>query len=169
MTRRFSQTTLADELSLGGVTEPELLQAMDWLLHRQERIENALARRHLSDGGFVLYDLSSSYVEGRCCPLAALGHNRDGKPGKLQVNWGLVCSPEGRPVAVRVHPGNTADPTTVPDVIDTVKQRFGIERVILVGDRAMITDAHAATLQGTRRGVRVRAEERADPQANEGG
>src|SRR5512140_2934660 len=147
MTRRFSQTTLADELSLGEVTEPELLAAMDWLLDRQERIENALARRHLSDGGFVLYDLSSSYVEGRCCPLAALGHSRDGKPGKLQVNWGLVCSPEGRPVAVQVHPGNTADPTTVPDVIDTVKQRFGIERVILVGDRAMITDPHAATLK----------------------
>ncbi|MGZ6589891.1 MAG: IS1634 family transposase [Solirubrobacteraceae bacterium] len=147
MTRRFSQTTLSDELSLGEVTEPELLQAMDWLLSRQERVENALARRHLTDGGFVLYDLSSSYVEGRCCPLAALGHSRDGKPGKQQVNWGLVCSPEGRPVSVQVHPGNTADPTTVPGVIDTVKERFGIERVILVGDRAMITDAHAATLK----------------------
>jgi transposase len=120
---------------------------MDWLLDRQQRVERALARRHLSDGGFVLYDLSSSYVEGRCCPLAALGHSRDGKPGTPQVNWGLVCSPEGRPVAVQVHPGNTADPTTVPGVIDTVKDRFGIERVILVGDRAMITDAHAATLK----------------------
>jgi len=147
MTRRFSQTTLAEELSLGEVTEAELLDAMDWLLARQERIENTLARRHLSDGGFVLYDLSSSYVEGRCCPLAALGHNRDGRQGKLQVNWGLVCSPEGRPVSVRVHPGNTADPTTVPGVIDAVKERFQIERVILVGDRAMITDAHAATLK----------------------
>ena len=147
MTRRFSQTTLGDELALGEVTEAELLGAMDWLLDRQERIEKTLARRHLEDGGFVLYDLSSSYVEGRCCPLAALGHSRDGKPGKLQVNWGLVCSPEGRPVSVQVHPGNTADPTTVPDVIDTVKERFGIERVILVGDRAMITDAHAQTLK----------------------
>jgi transposase len=95
----------------------------------------------------VRYDLSSSYFEGRCCPLPALGHNRDGKPGKLQVNWGLVCSPDGRPVSVQVHPGNTADPSTVPGVIDTVKERFGIERVILVGDRAMITDAHAATLK----------------------
>ena len=95
----------------------------------------------------MLYDLSSSYVEGRCCELAALGHSRDGKSGKLQVNWGLVCSPEGRPISVQVHPGNTADPTTVPGVIDTVKERFGIERVILVGDRAMITDAHAATLK----------------------
>jgi transposase len=147
MTRRFHQTTLADELALGEVTEPELMAALDWLAGRQERIERTLARRHLVDGGFVLYDLSSSYFEGRCCPLAALGHNRDGKPGKLQVNWGLVCSPDGRPVSVQVHPGNTADPSTVPGVIDTVKERFGIERVILVGDRAMITDAHAATLK----------------------
>ena len=147
MTRRFRQTTLADELALGEVTEPELMAAMDWLAERQQRIENTLARRHLVDGGFVLYDLSSSYFEGRCCPLAALGHNRDGKPGKLQVNWGLVCSPDGRPVSVQVHPGNTADPSTVPGVIDTVKERFGIERVILVGDRAMITDAHANTLK----------------------
>lgn len=147
MTRRFSQTTLGEELSLGEVTEPELLQAMDWLLDRQDRIEQTLARRHLTDGGFVLYDLSSSYVEGRCCELAALGHSRDGKPGKLQVNWGLVCSPEGRPLAVKVHPGNTADPSTVPGVIDQVKDKFGIERVILVGDRAMITDAHAQTIK----------------------
>jgi DDE family transposase len=147
MTRRFSQTTLAEELSLGDVTEPELLDAMDWLLARQQRIEKTLARRHLQDGGFVLYDLSSSYFEGRCCPLAALGHNRDGKSGKLQVNWGLVCSPDGRAVSVHVHPGNTADPSTVPDVIDTIKEQFGIERVILVGDRAMITDAHAQTLK----------------------
>ena len=147
MTRRFSQTTLGEELLVGEVTEPELLAAMDWLQDRQERIEKTLARRHLADGGFVLYDLSSSYVEGRCCELAALGHNRDGKPGKLQINWGLVCSPEGRPVSVQVHPGNTADPVTVPGAIDTIKEKFGIERVILVGDRAMITDAHAATLK----------------------
>jgi Transposase DDE domain len=147
MTRRFHQTTMADELSLGEVKEAELLAAMDWLADRQDRIEKTLARRHLVQGGFVLYDLSSSYFEGRCCPLAALGHNRDGKPGKPQVNWGLVCSADGRPVSVQVHPGNTGDPTTVPDVLDTIKQKFGIERVILVGDRAMITDAHAATLK----------------------
>jgi Transposase DDE domain len=147
MTRRFAQTTLGDELALGEVTEPQLLSAMDWLLDRQDRIEKTLARRHLAEGSFVLYDLSSSYVEGRCCELAALGHSRDGKPGKLQVNWGLVCSPEGRPVAVQVHPGNTADPTTVPGVLDTIKDKFGIDRVILVGDRAMITDAHAATIK----------------------
>jgi hypothetical protein len=147
MTRRFAQTTLSGELGLGEVEEPDLLAAMDWLLERQERIERSLARRHLAEGAFVLYDLSSSYVEGRCCPLAALGHNRDAKQGKLQVNWGLVCSPEGRPVSVQVHPGNTADPTTIPGVLDIVRERFGIERVILVGDRAMITDAHAATLK----------------------
>lgn len=146
-TRRFSQTTLAGELSLGEVTEAELLSAMDWLLPRQERLERALARRHLTDGGFVLYDLSSSYFEGRCCPLAALGHSRDGKKGKLQVNWGLVCSPEGRPVSVQVHPGNTSDSKTLPGVLDSVRECFGIERVILVGDRAMITDTHAAKLK----------------------
>jgi Transposase DDE domain len=147
MTRRFGQSTLADELDVGEVTEAELLGAMDWLAERQQRIEKALARRHLVADGFVLYDLSSSYVEGRCCELAALGHSRDGKPGKPQINWGLVCSPEGRPVSVQVHPGNTADPSTVPEVLDTIRERFGIERVILVGDRAMITDAHAATLK----------------------
>jgi hypothetical protein len=147
MTRRFAQSTLGEELALGEVTEHELLAAMDWLVDRQDRIEKALARRHLGDGGFVLYDLSSSYVEGRCCELAALGHNRDGKIGKPQINWGLVCSPEGRPVSVQVHPGNTADPSTVAGVIDQVKEKFGIQRVILVGDRAMITEAHAATLK----------------------
>jgi hypothetical protein len=145
-TRRFSQSTLSEELALGEVSEPELLSAMDWLLARQERIERALAARHLTDGGFVLYDLSSSYFEGRHCPLAALGHNRDGKKGKLQVNWGLICSPEGRPVSVQVHPGNTADPKTLPGVLDTVRERFGIERAIFVGDRAMITQAHAQKL-----------------------
>lgn len=146
-TRRFSQSTLGEELALGEVSEPELLAAMDWLLARQQRIERALAARHLTDDGFVLYDLSSSYFEGRHCPLAALGHNRDGKKGKLQVNWGLICSPEGRPVSVQVHPGNTADPKTLPGVLDTVAERFGVARAILVGDRAMITHAHAQKLR----------------------
>ena len=147
MTRSFSQTTLGEELALGEVTEPELLGAMDWLLERQRRVEDTLARRHLTDGGFVLYDLSSSYVEGRCCPPAKLGQSGDAKPGKPPVNCGLVCSPEGRPVAVQLHPGNTADPSTLPGVIDSVRERLGIERVVLVGDRAMITDAHAAALK----------------------
>jgi hypothetical protein len=150
-TRRLRQTTLGDELSLGEVSEAELLSAMDWLLDRQGRIESALARRHLQPGSFVLYDLSSSYLEGRACPLGALGHSRDGKRGKPQVNWGLVCSPEGRPVAVRVHAGNTADPNTLPSAVDAITKDFGIERVIFVGDRAMITAAHAKTL--TERGM----------------
>jgi len=145
-TRRFAQTTLGDELGLGDVTEAELLAAMDWLLERQDRIERSLARRHLGGEGFVLYDLSSSYVEGRCCPLASLGYSRDGRKGKLQVNYGLICSPEGRPVAVQVHDGKTADPTTVPGALQAVRERFGIERAIFVGDRAMITQAHAQTL-----------------------
>jgi len=151
LTRRLQQTTLANELSLGEVSEAELLSAMDWLSERQGRIERTLARRHLEPGSFVLYDLSSSYLEGRRCPLAALGHSRDGRRGKLQVNWGLVCSPEGRPVALRVHPGNTADPKTLPAAVEAVTRDFGIERVIFVGDRAMITAAHAKTL--TERGI----------------
>src|ERR1019366_8255725 len=151
-TRRFGQTTLADELSLGEVTEPELLAAMDWLLERQDRIERTLARRHLNDAGeegdgFVLYDLCSSYVEGRCCPLATLGYSRDGKKGKLQVNYGLICSPHGRPVGVRVHEGRTTDSQTVPDTVATIRQRFGIEQVCFVGDRGMITQAHAQSLK----------------------
>ena len=96
-TRRFSKTTLADELALGEVEEAELLGAMDWLLERQERIERTLAKRHLEGEGFVLYDLSSSYVEGRCCPLATLGYSRDGGKGKPQVNYGLICCARGPP------------------------------------------------------------------------
>src|SRR5487761_62259 len=150
-TRRFSQTTLGDQLSLGEVTEAELMAAMDWLVERQDRIERTLARRHLPAEGdgeaFVLYDLSSSYMEGRCCPLAKLGFSRDGVKGKLQVNYGLICSPEGRPVAVRVHEGRTTDQQTVPDTVATIRQDFGIEQVVFVGDRGMITQAHAQSLK----------------------
>jgi hypothetical protein len=150
-TRRFGQSTLAEELSLGDVNEVELLAAMDWLLTQQPRIERTLARRHLTsegeDAGFVLYDLSSSYFEGRCCPLATLGYSRDGVKGKLQVNYGLICSPEGRPVGVHVCEGRTTDSQTVPDVIRQVRERFGIERVVFVGDRGMITQAHAASFK----------------------
>jgi DDE family transposase len=146
-TRRFGQTTLADELELGAVTEAELLAALDWLLERQDRFERTLARRHLAGEGFVLYDLSSSYVEGRCCPLAQLGYSRDGRKGTLQINYGLICSPEGRPVGVRVHAGKTQDQQTVPDAVQTVTARFGIANVVFVGDRGMITQAHAQTLK----------------------
>jgi hypothetical protein len=150
-TRRFAQTTLGDELSLGEVKEAELLAALDWLLERQPRIERTLARRHLPGdqdaNAFVLYDLSSSYMEGRCCPLATLGYSRDGVKGKLQVNYGLICSPEGRPVGVRVHAGSTTDSQTVLDTVAAVRERFGIEQVVFVGDRGMITHAHAATFK----------------------
>ena len=149
-TRRFAQTTLGDELSLGEVSEAELLAAMDWLSERQPRIET-LARRHLPGdqdaNAFVLYDLSSSYVEGRCCPLARLGYSRDGVKGKLQVNYGLICSPEGRPVGVRVHEGNVTDQQTVADSVRMIQQDFGIEQVCFVGDRGMITQAHASAFK----------------------
>jgi hypothetical protein len=150
-TRRFAQSTLAEELGLGEVGEAELLAAMDWLLERQDRIEKTLARRHLhanQDSGeaFVFYDLSSSYLEGRACPLGALGYSRDAVKGKLQVNYGLICSPEGRPVSVSVFAGSAQDQTTVPDALRSVRERFGIERVVFVGDRGMITQAHAESM-----------------------
>lgn len=146
-TRRFGVSTLAQELDLGEVKEAELLCAMDWLLERQERIEKTLAHRHLSPDGFVLYDLSSSYVEGRCCPLAKLGYSRDGRKGTQQVNYGLCCSPEGRPVAVHAFDGSTTDSKTLPDAVASVTERFEIKNVVLVGDRGMITQAHAQTLK----------------------
>ncbi|MGP8240834.1 MAG: IS1634 family transposase, partial [Solirubrobacteraceae bacterium] len=146
-TRRFGVSTLAQELDLGEVKEAELLSAMDWLLERQERIEKTLAARHLSRDGFVLYDLSSSYVEGRCCPLAKLGYSRDGRKGTQQVNYGLICSPEGRPVAVHAFDGSTTDSKTLPDAVQAVTELFGIKNVVLVGDRGMITQAHAQTLK----------------------
>src|SRR3954447_14732958 len=146
-TRRFAQSTLADELGLGEVSEAELLRAMDWLLGRQDRIEHALARRHLAAQGFVLYDLSSSYVEGRRCPLASLGYSRDRRKGTLQITYGLTCSPEGPPVAVRVHDGKTQDQQTVTETVQTITERFGIDNVVFVGDRGMITQAHAQTLK----------------------
>lgn len=145
-TRRYSKSTLGEELELGEVKEAELLAAMDWLLERQERIEKTLAKRHLGGEGFVLYDLSSSYMEGRCCPLAKLGYSRDKVKGKPQITYGLTCSPEGRPVAIAVHEGNITDQQTLPDAVAAVTQRFGIEHVVVVGDRGMITQAHAKTL-----------------------
>ena len=146
-TRRFGVSTLAQELDLGEVKEAELLGAMDWLLERQERIEKTLAHRHLSRDGFVLYDLSSSYVEGRCCPLAKLGYCRDRRKGTQQVNYGLICSPEGRPVAVHCFDGSTTDSKTLPDALQSVTERFAIKDVVLVGDRGMITQAHAQTFK----------------------
>jgi hypothetical protein len=146
-TRQLGLSTLGEELQVADASEAELLSAMDWLLARQERIERALARRHLQPGGLVLYDLSSSYLEGRKCPLAALGYPRDGKRGKLQISWGLTCSPEGRPVAVEVFDGNTHDDKTLPQALERIRKRFGIERVVVCGDRGMVTEANIDTLR----------------------
>ena len=146
-TRQFGLSTLGEELAVEEASEAELLSAMDWLLSRQERIETALARRYLTEGGFVLYDLSASYLEGRKCPLAAFGYPRDGKKGKLQIQYGLTCSPEGRPVAVEVFDGKIHDDKTLPSALERIKQRFGIERVVVCGDRGMVTEANIATLR----------------------
>jgi len=133
-------TTLGEELGLGPVDEDALYAAMDWLLPRQAKIEDELARRHL-DHTLILYDVTSSYFEGRQCPLAKRGHNRDGKKGKLQIVIGLLCNKDGCPVAVEVFDGNTADPTTVASQVEKIQRRFGLSRVVLVGDRGMITQA----------------------------
>ena len=134
-------STLGEELGLAAVAAEDLYAAMDWLGQRQARIETALARRHLQAGTLVLYDVSSSYLEGRCCPLGRRGHSRDGKKGKLQIVYGLLCNAEGCPVAVEVYAGNTGDPATLADQIRKVRTRFGLERVVFVGDRGMLTSA----------------------------
>jgi transposase len=137
-------SSLGGELGLGAVDEEELYRALDWLLVRQPAIEAALARRHLGHGTLVLYDVTSSYLEGRCCPLARFGYNRDGKPGKLQIVYGLLCAPDGCPVAVEVFDGDTADPATLGAQVKKLKERFGLDHVVLVGDRGMITSARIA-------------------------
>jgi len=128
-------------LGLGMVAREELYRALDWLLERQGAIEKTLARRHLQDGVLVLYDVSSSYLEGRCCPLGQRGYSRDGRKGKLQIVYGLLCAADGCPVAVEVFEGNTGDPATLGAQIAKIKHRFGLNRVVLVGDRGMITQA----------------------------
>jgi hypothetical protein len=134
-------SSLGRLLQLGAVGEVELYRTLDWLGERQAAIETALARRHLKDGALVLYDVSSSWLEDRCCELARFGYSRDSKKGKLQIVYGLLCAADGCPVAVEVFEGNTADPTTLATQIDKLKQRFGLSRVVLVGDRGMITSA----------------------------
>ena len=134
-------SSLGQVLELGAVDEQQLYGTMDWLLEQQERIEKTLARRHLKNGTLVLYDVSSTYFEGRTCELAQFGHNRDGKHGKLQIVFGLLCSEEGCPVAIEVFEGNAGDPSTLPTQIAKLKHRFNLERVVLVGDRGMITEA----------------------------
>jgi transposase len=136
-----ASSSLGEALGLGEVDDDELYAALDWLLARQAAIEIALAKRHLQNGTLVLYDVSSSYMEGRCCPLAKRGYSRDGKKGTLQIVYGLLCAPDGCPVAIEVFDGNTGDPTTLAPQIDKLKQRFGLSHVVLVGDRGMITEA----------------------------
>jgi hypothetical protein len=134
-------SSLGEVLGLGEVDEDELYTALDWLLERQSAIETALAKRHLTNGTLVLYDVSSSYMEGRCCPLAKRGYSRDGRKGTLQIIYGLLCAPDGCPVAIEVFDGNTADPMTLATQIEKLKQRFHLDHVVLVGDRGMITQA----------------------------
>jgi transposase len=138
-TRWWKITTLPSTLDLDGVDEEDLYAAMDWLLERQESIEKKLAKRHLANSGLVLYDLTSSYFEGITCPLAAFGHNRDGKKGKLQVNYGLLTDARGCPIAISVFPGNTLDHQTLMSQTEMVRDQFGIQTMVVVGDRGMIT------------------------------
>jgi Transposase DDE domain len=139
MVRAWSDTTLADELGVADADEDCLYAAMDWLLERQETIEKRLARRHLKADGLVLFDLTSSYFEGVTCPLAKLGYNRDDKPGTLQVNWGLLTDERGCPVAVSVFEGNSGDPKTLLPQVEKVRATFGIDQLVMVGDRGMIS------------------------------
>lgn len=134
-----AEHSLADELQLHDVETPEMYEAMDWLLKRQARIENKLAKKHLEEGTLILYDVSSSYYTGRQSELIKMGYSRDGKPGEPQIVYGLLCAPDGCPVAIEVFSGNTADPTTFTAQVNKIRKRFGITRVVLVGDRGMIT------------------------------
>lgn len=146
-TRLWHATSLAAELAVADADVDELYGAMDWLLARQDRIEQALARRHLGVGAPVFYDVTSSYYEGRTCPLMRFGHNRDGKKGKTQLVYGVLTGRGGRPVAVEVYPGDTGDPATLPDQLDKLRSRFGLSRVILVGDRGLLTETRIDQLR----------------------
>jgi hypothetical protein len=147
--RTLGQSTLASELGVEGADEDDLYAAMDWLLDRQDRIEDRLAARHLRDGEMVLYDVSSSYFEGRTCPLAKLGYSRDGKGGLPQIIYGLLCDNDGRPVAVEVFTGELHDDKTLPSQVTKLKDRFGLSRVIVVADRGMVTKANIELLTET--------------------
>jgi len=147
MTRWWSNTMLTEMLHLDQADEDELYEAMDWLLEHQAQIEKKLAGRHLAEGSLALYDLTSSYFEGVTCPLAALGHNRDKKKGKLQVNYGLLTNLRGIPVAVSVFKGNSGDPKTLLPQVDKLRQQFGIDEFVLVGDRGMITQTQIDALR----------------------
>jgi transposase len=146
-TRHWHGTTLAEELDVAYATEDHLYEAMDWLLNRQGAIEKRLAQRHLGEGALVLYDVTSSYYEGKTCPLARFGYDRDGKTGCPIIVYGVLTDADGRPVAVQVYPGNTADPKTVPDQVEALAKRFDLSRVVLVGDRGMLTQTQIDVLK----------------------
>jgi hypothetical protein len=147
----WADTTLGIDLAVAGASTDEVYAAMDWLVERQDRIEAQLAARHLTPAGnpagMALFDLSSSWLEGSRCPLAARGYSRDGKRGKLQIEYGLLTDPEGRPVAVRVLPGNTADPAAFVEAVEVVRERFGLGELVMAGDRGMITSARIEALR----------------------
>ena len=146
----WADTTLGADLGITSVSTDGIYAAMDWLASRQDAIEAKLATRHLAPepnpSRMALFDLSSSWMEGRCCPLAARGYSRDGKKGKLQIEYGLLTDPEGRPVAVRVLPGSTGDPAAFTQIVQVVREKFGLEQMVMVGDRGMITSARIAAL-----------------------
>ena len=146
----WADTTLGPDLGIAGASTDDLYAAMDWLEDRQDAIEAKLAARHLAPepnpARMALFDLSSSWLEGRCCPLAARGYSRDGKKGRLQIEYGLLTDPAGRPVAVRVLPGNTGDPAAFSGIVDVVRNKFGLREMVMVGDRGMITSARIAAL-----------------------
>src|SRR5437588_1339422 len=146
----WDDVTLGADLGVAGASTDDIYAAMDWLEHRQDAIEARLAARHLAPEAnpsrMALFDLSSSWLEGRCCPLAARGYSRDGKKGKLQIEYGLLTDPAGRPVAVRVFPGNTGDPGAFTAIVKVVRDKFGLARMVMVGDRGMITSARIRAL-----------------------
>jgi hypothetical protein len=146
----WDDTTLGGDLGVAGASTDDIYAAMDWLEDRQDAIEAGLARRHLAPEAnparMALFDLSSSWLEGRCCPLAARGYSRDGKKGRLQIEYGLLTDPSGRPVAVRVLPGSTGDPVAFTGIVDVLRDKFGLREMVMVGDRGMITSARIAAL-----------------------
>ena len=143
-----ASSSLAEMLALGPLSEDDLYAAMDWLLERQPRIEKRLAAQHLEEGALVLYDISSTYFEGRHCPLGQLGHSRDERPGNLQIVFGLLTNAAGCPVAVEVFEGNTGDPKTVAAQVKKLREHFGLQQLILVGDRGLLTSARIRRRRG---------------------
>jgi hypothetical protein len=162
-TRTWDHSTLGELYGVSDADEDALYAALDWLCERQPAIEQQLAKRHLHDGGRVLYDLSSSYFEGECCPLAMRGYSRDGKKGTLQVNYGLLTDQRGCPVAIEAFAGNTTYPQTLMAQVDKLQQEFNLQSLILVGDRGMITQTQIAHLRARRHRLDYRAQERGNP------